>query len=110
MSFAGCFGGDKKISDEGETSSESLDDWQVHFALSISDLPDCVEETNGRLYYVESQLEFQVCKENGWEIIEIIGPKGADGQDGVNGTDGSSGTNGQDGAQGPQGIQDCGGE
>jgi len=93
VSLAGCFGGDDG-DDEGsnnETPIETLDDWQVHFAASSSDLPQCNDDTNGRLYYVEADGEFQVCKTSGWEIIEISGA------DGVAGNDGTIGTNGTDG-------------
>ena len=51
VSLAGCFGGDDGDSND-EISSETLDDWQVHFAASSSDLPECNDDTNGRLYYV----------------------------------------------------------
>lgn len=78
VSLAGCFGGDGGDSNE-EASSETLDDWQVHFAASSSDLPDCNDDTNGRLYYVEADGEFQVCSTSGWEVIEISGTDGADG-------------------------------
>ncbi|MDA7846275.1 hypothetical protein N9A87_04435 [Euryarchaeota archaeon] len=93
VSLAGCFGRDGG-DDEGsndETPIETLDDWQVHFAASSSDLPECNDDTNGRLYYVEADGEFQVCKTSGWEIIEISGA------DGVTGNDGTIGTNGTDG-------------
>ena len=44
MSLAGCFGGDDKGSDEDETPVETLDDWQVHFANTASDLPECNDD------------------------------------------------------------------
>jgi len=78
VSLAGCFGGDGGDSNE-EAPSETLDDWQVHFAASSSDLPECNGDTNGRLYYVEADGEFQVCSTSGWEVIEISGTDGADG-------------------------------
>jgi ELWxxDGT repeat protein len=78
VSLAGCFGGDDGGSND-ETTTETLDDWQVHFAASSSDLPECNGDTNGRLYYVEADGEFQVCSTSGWEVIEISGTDGADG-------------------------------
>ena len=78
VSLAGCFGGDDGDSND-ETPTETLDDWQVHFAASSSDLPECNDDTNGRLYYVEADGEFQVCTTSGWEVIEISGTDGADG-------------------------------
>ena len=39
VSLAGCFGGDDGDSND-ETPNETLDDWQVHFAASSSDLPE----------------------------------------------------------------------
>ena len=78
VSLAGCIGGDDGDSND-ETLTETLDDWQVHFAASSSDLPECNEDTNGRLYYVEADGAFQVCSTSGWEVIEISGTDGADG-------------------------------
>ena len=90
VSLAGCFGGDGG-DDEGsndETPIETLDDWQVHFVTSTSDLPGCNDDTNGRLYYVEADGEFQVCKSSGWKVIKISGVNGTNGTDGANGTNG----------------------
>ena len=61
MPMAGCIGGD----DSSGGSDEKLDDWNVHFAATAADLPTCDEDTNGRLYYVESDNQFQVCKTTG---------------------------------------------
>ena len=99
VSLAGCFGGDDGDSND-EISSETLDDWQVHFAASSSDLPECNDDTNGRLYYVEADGEFQVCTTSGWEVIEISGANGViglTGEQGSSGADGVNGVNGQDG-------------
>ena len=82
VSLAGCLGGDDGDSND-ETPTETLDDWQVHFAASSSDLPECNDDTNGRLYYVEADGEFQVCTTSGWEVIEISGADGADGSGSV---------------------------
>ncbi|MDG1550846.1 MAG: hypothetical protein P8Q95_03885, partial [Candidatus Poseidoniaceae archaeon] len=105
--MAGCVGGN----DESNPDNEELsDDWNVYFAATAADLPTCDETTNGRLYYVESGAQFQVCKTTGWEVITIQGPVGAngadgtDGQDGAPGSNGADGTNGQDGAAGEDGV------
>ena len=93
MPLAGCFGGD----DSSDTPDGELDDWNVHFAATAADLPTCDEDTNGRLYYVEADNQFQVCKTSGWSVIDI---QGADGAAGVDGQDGAAGADGQDGADG----------
>jgi len=99
VSLAGCIGGDDGDSND-ETLTETLDDWQVHFAASSSDLPECNNDINGRLYYVEADGEFQVCTTSGWEVIEISGANGViglTGEQGSTGADGVNGVNGQDG-------------
>ena len=62
LPLTGCFGGD----DSSDGSDEELDDWNVHFAATAADLPACDADTNGRLYYVEADNQFQVCKTSGW--------------------------------------------
>ena len=93
--LAGCFGGDDD--DSADAPIQELDDWNVHFAATAADLPDCDEVTNGRLYYVEADNEFQACTSSGWQVISI---QGAAGQDGVAGTDGIDGQAGIDGLDG----------
>ena len=83
-----------------DTSSSELEDWNVYFVDSASDLPTCDEQRNGRLYYVDSTESFEVCTTDGWDTVEI---KGADGMDGIDGQNGTSGSDGADGAQGPAG-------
>jgi len=78
VSLAGCFGGEDGDSIE-ENPIETLDDWQVYSVTSSSDLPECNDDTNGRLYYVEADGGFQVCKTSGWEGIEISGANGTNG-------------------------------
>ena len=97
MSLAGCFGGDDKGSDEDETPVETLDDWQVHFANTASDLPECNDDRNGWLYYVSADENFRVCTQFGWELVDITGPSGADGTNGADGINGTDGMDGQDG-------------
>ena len=100
MPLAGCFGGD----DSSDASDEALDDWNVHFAATAADLPTCDEDTNGRLYYVEADNQFQVCKISGWSVIDIQGPAGAAGADGQDGAQGPQGPAGNDGADGQNGT------
>ena len=83
MSLAGCFGSDDEESDEDETPVETLEDWQVHFANSVSDLPECNDDREGWLYYISMDENFRVCTQFGWEIVDITGPSGDDGQDGT---------------------------
>ncbi|MBT7063462.1 MAG: hypothetical protein HN923_02040, partial [Euryarchaeota archaeon] len=109
VSLAGCFGSDDPVEDETpvETPVETLDDWQVHFASTAADLPTCDSATDGRLYYVDADSEFQVCTSSGWDIIDVSGPAGQDGADGTlgaNGVDGADGSDGIDGADGSDGI------
>ena len=101
VAVAWCFTGN----DSSDTTDEELDDWNVHFAATVADLPNCDEDINGRLYYVEANNQFLVCKTTGWNVIVIQGADGADGAPGVDGADGVDGQDGADGAQGPQGPQ-----
>ena len=102
MPLAGCIGGDDDDDDSSDTPEPELSDWNVHFTATAADLPTCNDDTNGRLYYVEADNQFQVCKTSGWEVIAI---QGADGAQGVTGAQGFTGEQGVAGAQGPIGIQ-----
>ncbi|MDB2540389.1 collagen-like protein, partial [Candidatus Poseidoniales archaeon] len=99
--ITGCIGGNDDSTTE---SNDKLDDWNVHYAATSADLPICDEITNGRLYYVESGKEFQVCKTSGWEVIAIQGVDGQDGDTGLDGTDGADGAPGVDGTDGAVGT------
>jgi ELWxxDGT repeat protein len=108
--ITGCIGGNDDSTTE---SDDKLDDWNVHYAATSADLPICDEITNGRLYYVESGKEFQVCKTSGWEVIAIQGVDGKDGDtglDGTNGADGAPGVDGTEGAVGADGQDGVSGE
>jgi hypothetical protein len=84
VSLAGCFGGDDGDSNE-ETPIVTLDDWQVHFANSASDLPECNDDRGGWLFYVGEDENFQVCTQStsntntniddsvAWHVIDIMG-------------------------------------
>ena len=108
VSLAGCFGGDDPVEDE--TPVEILDDWQVHFASTAADLPICDSATDGRLYYVDADSEFQVCTSNGWDVIDVSGPAGTNGADGSQGADGTAGADGSQGADGADGSDGSQGE
>ena len=85
--LAGCLGGDDDTDDD--VPVETLDDWQVHFATTAADLPTCDSATDGRLYYVDADSEFQVCTNSGWTVIDVSGTPGQDGADGADGTNGA---------------------
>ena len=91
MSLAGCVGDED---DNVDKTITELDDWNVHYAASAADLPNCDGDTIGRLYYVEDSNQFQVCKAGGWDVISIQGNSGANGQDGLSGVDGLDGEDG----------------
>ena len=91
MSLSGCFGEDEIRNEESINDESDLIDWNVYYTATLAGLPACDEDTNGMLYFVEADNQFQVCKTTGWEIISL---KGNDGKDGV---DGKDGINGQDG-------------
>jgi len=71
--LTGCIGGDAETDEGDDVVVEELDDWPTYAVVSAGDLPTCDTTTLGRLYYVEDQAEFQVCKSNGWEVITLGG-------------------------------------
>ena len=95
--LAGCFGGDEDESAETAEPIHALDEWDVYYVASGTDLPNCNSEIIGRLYYVEAETEFQTCTSNGWTTIDLTGLAGADGADGQDGADGADGQDGADG-------------
>ena len=99
--LSGCIGNDDSNEDDSQPEEiVELQDWHVHFAVNAADLPTCNEDTNGRLYYVEADDEFQVCKTAGWDVISIKGEDGAPGQDGNEGEKGEIGVQGIPGPNG----------
>ncbi len=96
--FSGCMG----FSDNNEptTDGEDLDDWDVFYVSSGTDLPNCNSETLGRLYYVADSETFEVCLTSGWSFIEIVGSPGEQGPQGEQGDVGEEGEKGQQGDAG----------
>ena len=91
--FSGCLS-----SDETEPDSDpELDDWNVFYVQSESELPTCGSDQDGRLYYVAGDSSFQTCSDNTWTTVDLTGPQGATGAQGPAGEPGATG------AQGPQG-------
>jgi hypothetical protein len=71
--FSGClsFGDDDDTKEDTDGSTGNTDDWDVFSIASVTSLPPCDSATFGRLYYVEADENFQVCRTNGWEVIDI---------------------------------------
>ena len=91
--FSGCLSSDETEPD----SNPELDDWNVFYVQSESELPTCGSDQDGRLYYVAGDSSFQTCSDNTWTTVDLTGPQGATGAQGPAGEPGATG------AQGPQG-------
>ena len=86
--FSGCLS-----SDETEPDSDpELDDWNVFYVQSESELPTCGSDQDGRLYYVAGDSSFQTCSDNTWTTVDLTGPQGATGAQGPQGEPGTDGT------------------
>ena len=92
--LAGCLGGVEDESTETAEPIHALDEWDVYYVASGTDLPNCNSDIIGRLYFVDAETEFQTCTSNGWTTIDLTGLAGADGQDGADGADGQDGADG----------------
>jgi len=64
--------------------------WNSYAVTSAADLPTCTGDIVGRLYFLETENEFRVCKSTGWTTIVINGTSGTNGSDGSDGTNGIS--------------------
>jgi len=72
--LSGCIGDSEVETDEGdEVILELSDDWPTYYVPTSNDLPTCDSTTQGRLYYVEADVNFQACMSTGWQIVEIGG-------------------------------------
>lgn len=65
-----------------------------------ADLPACDGKHRGALYFVEDGERFVVCKEGGWDDVDLHGPRGATGSAGAAGVTGARGTTGAAAANG----------
>ena len=90
------------VLDDDNMNSEG--EWMVYSVEVVSGLPNCELDTLGRLYYVESDNNFQVCKSVGWEIITIESSYQSNSFNGSNGSNGSNGFNGSNGSNGANGF------
>ena len=91
--FSGCLSPDET---EPESNPE-LDDWNVFYVQSESDLPTCGPDQDGRLYYIAGDASFQACSDNTWTTVDLTGPQGATGAQGPAGAQGPQGEPGTDG-------------
>ena len=101
--FSGCLS-----SDETEPDSDpELDDWNVFYVQSESELPTCGSDQDGRLYYVAGDSSFQTCSDNTWTTVDLTGPQGATGAQGPAGEPGAIGAQGPQGEPGTDGTSGC---
>ena len=93
IAFSGCLSSDGTEPD----SDPELDDWNVFYVQSESELPACGADQDGRLYYIAGDSSFKTCSDYTWTTVDLTGPQGATGAQGPAGEPGATG------AQGPQG-------
>jgi hypothetical protein len=91
MGFGGyVFFNQQGTSDDGDEGNgedgASLSEWNVYSVSAVSDLPTCDSSTQARLYHVESESSFYVCKSDGWMFIDLTGETGSTGAAGQDGT------------------------
>lgn len=106
--LAGCLGGDSNSVEEPKV--DELDDWEVYYASSSTNLPYCLSNTLGRLYFVADSNSFKYCASSGWTTIDIKGEQGGQGPLGDQGEQGPPGEQGEQGPPGEQGEQGPPGE
>ena len=61
--FSGCI---NPTNNEEISENNELDDWTTHYVNSVNDLPFCIDDTHGRLYYISDTDSFQACTDFGW--------------------------------------------
>ena len=72
--LSGCIGDSEvETTDGDEVIPELSDDWPTYYVATANDLPTCDSTTQGRLYYVEADTNFQACMSAGWQVVEIGG-------------------------------------
>ena len=72
--LSGCIGDSQvETMDGDEVILELSDDWPTYYVPTSNDLPTCDSTTQGRLYYVEADTNFQACTSTGWQVVEIGG-------------------------------------
>jgi len=72
--LSGCIGDSEvETTDGDEVILELSDDWPTYYVPTSNDLPTCDSTTQGRLYYVEADTNFQACMSTGWQVVEIGG-------------------------------------
>ena len=71
--LSGCIGGDIETSEGDDVVLEDTDDWPTYYVPTSGDLPTCDSTTQGRLYYVEADANFQACMSTGWQVVQIGG-------------------------------------
>jgi hypothetical protein len=55
----------------GNSGTASVDSWSSYSVATAADLPSCMGDIVGRLYYVEADNTFQTCKSTGWTTIGL---------------------------------------
>ena len=72
--LSGCIGDSELETVEGDDIVPELsDDWPTYYVPTSNDLPTCDSTTQGRLYYVEADTNFQACMSTGWQVVDIGG-------------------------------------
>ena len=106
IAFSGCLSSDGTEPD----SDPELDDWNVFYVQSESELPACGADQDGRLYYIAGDSSFKTCSDYTWTTVVLTGPQGATGAQGPTGEPGATGAQGPAGEPGATGAQGPAGE
>ncbi len=98
---------ENQLSENGATpEAEAISSHEAgRFVASISALPSCDHNQEGKLFYISGSFEFKNCHSNSWEDINVRGPQGDNGLDGSDGGQGPQGLKGETGEAGPAGLQ-----
>lgn len=71
LTLMGCSGGGGGGVGPDAPTSPTDGAWPSYSVEAASDLPTCVGSIIGRLYYVEDQDVFKVCKTSGWATVQM---------------------------------------